>query len=472
MNAQTPQTPLVTVYLVNHNYGRFLEQAIKSVLAQTFVDFELIIIDDGSVDDSREIIERYAPHEKVITIFQKNKGLNVTNNVAIRAATGKYLMRLDADDFLDENALSVMSGVLDRNSHVGMVFPDYYHTDEAGNILEVVRRHDFGNVELMDQPAHGACTMVRLQCLKEIGGYDESYKCQDGWDLWVRFVEHFQVQNVNLPLFYYRQHGKSLTRGEERILATRQQILQKGSERIDVTLKGVAVIPIRGHITDPHTVALRPLGGRLTMEWTIDAAVNAGNISQVIVTSPDEEILDYVQSRYGPDVFTVRRDWRLALPNTSLNETLDHLFSTLPEARRDFNVVMPMFIECPFRSERHIDMAADAMKLFDVDRVIGVRSETDSFFQHDGNGLKALRSSEQLRLECEELYRQVGGFSLIRRGHFPYRPGAEREKIGHVVLDRAASMYLGSEWDWEMAVIHAKKLDAEMKQSKTTRSSS
>ena len=105
-------SPLVTVYITNHNYGRYIEQAIQSVLRQTQRDFELIIIDDGSTDNSREVIERYAEHRQVVTIFQQNKGLNVTNNIALRAARGKYVMRLDADDYLDDHALGAVERLL------------------------------------------------------------------------------------------------------------------------------------------------------------------------------------------------------------------------------------------------------------------------------------------------------------------------------------------------------------------------
>ena len=72
-----------TVYITNHNYGQYIEQAIESVLDQNFKDYELLIIDDGSNDDSHTIMERYRKHPKVSLIFQENKGLNVTNNIAI-----------------------------------------------------------------------------------------------------------------------------------------------------------------------------------------------------------------------------------------------------------------------------------------------------------------------------------------------------------------------------------------------------
>ena len=75
--------PLVTVYITNHNYGIYINKAIKSVLNQSFKNFELIIIDDGSIDNSKEIIEKYKNHKKIKIIYQKNKGLTVSNNLVI-----------------------------------------------------------------------------------------------------------------------------------------------------------------------------------------------------------------------------------------------------------------------------------------------------------------------------------------------------------------------------------------------------
>ena len=125
---------LITVYLVCHNYEEYVEQAINSVLAQTYKNFELIIIDDGSTDNSKDVINRYVKYPNVRIILQENKGLIATNNVAIRAATGKYVMRLDADDYLDESALLVLVNAIEESEDIALVFPDYYYIDRHGNI--------------------------------------------------------------------------------------------------------------------------------------------------------------------------------------------------------------------------------------------------------------------------------------------------------------------------------------------------
>ena len=445
-------SPFVTVYVVNHNYGQYLEQAIESVLAQTFDDFELIIIDDGSTDNSCEILQQYLERDNISVILQQNQGLTVTNNIALRAARGRNIMRLDADDYLDENALMVLSGILERNPDVGLVFPDYFEVSEDGTILEVVRRHNFDEVSLRDQPAHGACTMIRRDCLLELDGYDTDFKCQDGYDLWVRFIENYQVRNVNLPLFFYRQHGNSLSSNEHRILSTRAQILEKQSLKQSRSLgKATCVIPVRGQSTDPHSIALKPLGGRPLIEWTIDAALDSKRIDGIVVTTPDDRILDHLDRHYGNDIIPVHRDQKLALLNTYLEDTLLHALQVYDGFHGRREAAMMLLIESPFRTAKYIDKAVNVMEVFNTDTVIGVRPDNSTFYRHDGSGLEPLRSSPILRLERDELYREAGQISLVRRDFLDKEKSLHGGKVGHVVLDQQAAHAVISEWAWAWA---------------------
>ena len=159
--------PLISVYITNYNYEKYLAQAIESVLNQTFKGFELFIIDDGSSDESKNIMESYRERDEITLIYQKNKGLNITNNVAMRLSSGKYLMRLDADDYLEPTALEVLSNTLEGDDELGLVFPNYYYVNKKGDRIGEEKRHNFDkDVSLYDQPAHGACTMIRLKFLK------------------------------------------------------------------------------------------------------------------------------------------------------------------------------------------------------------------------------------------------------------------------------------------------------------------
>ncbi|MDA2936641.1 glycosyltransferase [Acidobacteria bacterium AH-259-A15] len=449
------KSPLVSVYIVNHNYGRFIEQAIQSVLNQTLQDFELLIIDDGSTDDSCEIIRRYADHGKVTTIFQQNKGLNVANNIALRAARGRYIVRLDADDYLDENALMVLVGVLERNPDVGLVFPDYLTVDEDGAILEIQRRHNFEKVALPDQPAHGACTLIRRQCLLELGGYDESFRCQDGYELWVRFIQRYRVQNVNLPLFYYRRHPQSLSSNDELILATRARIIERAVRDNGRSLSAIAIVPVRGRSIDPESPALRPLGGRPLIDWTLQAALRAKRLSAVMVTTPDEELLAHISTKYGDRVLTVKRGRGLATFNTGIEDTLFQVLKRYTQRHAAPDVLVVLYIESPFRTPWQIDSAIEAMQLFDTDAVVAVRPDIDVLYQHDGAGLKPLRKTRLLRLEREELYREVGQLFVVKREFLETQRELVGGKVGHIVLDQRAALRLRSEWNWQVAEFQA-----------------
>ena len=243
--------PLVTVYITNHNYGSFIKQSIESVLCQSHQNYELIIIDDGSTDNSREIIDQYENNPKINVVYQERKGLTISNNIALNLARGKYIIRLDADDYLDKNALKVMIGEFD-DVKVGMVFGDWYIVDSNNEVIGVERRHNFkDDVSMYDQPAHGACTMFRTKCLKMLGGYNEDLYMQDGYELWLRFIEHYEVRNLNIPVFYYRKHNNNLTNNESLLLNTRAKILKDHArKRNNKRPKVVAIVPIRGQSLD------------------------------------------------------------------------------------------------------------------------------------------------------------------------------------------------------------------------------
>ena len=218
---------LISVYITNFNYGKFIREAIESVLKQTYKNFELIIIDDGSSDNSKEIIKEYILNKKVRVIFQSNKGLNASNNVAIRASKGNFILRLDADDYLDKNALLVLYNDIKRSKKIALTFSDYFTVDTEGKILKLSHRHDFSKKNLLlDQPAHGACSLIRKQALIQVGGYSEEISCQDGWDVWLKIINLYNVSNINLPLFFYRKHGKNLTNNSQKLFNARKKFIQ------------------------------------------------------------------------------------------------------------------------------------------------------------------------------------------------------------------------------------------------------
>ena len=227
-NIPHTQKPKVTVYIPSYNYARYLEKAVESIHSQIYSNWELIIIDDGSTDETIEIAQKlkalYPADTKVIR-NDKPLGLFKCANIALKIARGEYFMRLDADDYLDESALLVMATYLNNNPDIALVYPNYTYVDQNGAFLHTENRKKIGEEDiLLDQPAHGACTMVRKRVLKTVGGYTESNDAQDGYELWLKISTRYQIANVTTPLFFYRQHANSLSRDSTKLLKSRRRI--------------------------------------------------------------------------------------------------------------------------------------------------------------------------------------------------------------------------------------------------------
>ena len=443
---------LVTVYITNFNYGKFIKQAIESVLMQTEQSFELIIIDDGSTDNSKEIIEKYKDLKNIRIVYQKNKGLNVTNNIALRAARGKYIVRLDADDYFSPNALELLLEKLESDSMLGMVFPDYFIVDTQGEVLERQKRHDFDNeVKLFDQAAHGACTMIRVQFLREIGGYDESFSCQDGYELWVKFTSKFKVSNINEPLFYYRKHGKNLTSNEDRILDTRATINSKYVKKFNKEIKSVAIIPVRGEGNDIYKL---PFGSHTLLEEKINQALESNFITKVIVTSPDENIKQLINDKYEnlDKVSFFYRDKSKTRINVDLNSTLELIVKKFKNL--DFKAITILAIEFPFLKPSKIDDAINTMVLFDADSLISVRNTNKLLFRHNGRGMNPILGMEKFtKMEREMLYFHSGGISVSTRKNFEKNNKMLSGKVGHILLDQKSAFEINTEFDMKIATL-------------------
>ena len=443
---------LVTVYITNFNYGKFIKQAIESVLMQTEQSFELIIIDDGSTDNSKEIIEKYKDLKNIRIVYQKNKGLNVTNNIALRAARGKYIVRLDADDYFSPNALELLLEKLESDSMLGMVFPDYFIVDTQGEVLERQKRHDFDNeVKLFDQAAHGACTMIRVQFLREIGGYDESFSCQDGYELWVKFTSKFKVSNINEPLFYYRKHGKNLTSNEDRILDTRATINSKYVKKFNKEIKSVAIIPVRGEGNDIYKL---PFGSHTLLEEKINQALESNFITKVIVTSPDENIKQLINDKYEnlDKVSFFYRDKSKTRINVDLNLTLELIVKKFKNL--DFKAITILAIEFPFLKPSKIDDAINTMVLFDADSLISVRNTNKLLFRHNGRGMNPILGMEKFtKMEREMLYFHSGGISVSTRKNFEKNNKMLSGKVGHILLDQKSAFEINTEFDMKIATL-------------------
>ena len=459
------KTAKVSVYIPVYNYGKYVEKAIKSVIDQTFDDWELIVINDGSNDDSEDIIAKYESHPKIMTVNQKNRGLTITSNIALRLSSGEYFMRLDGDDYLDENAFLVMASFLDKHPEIGLVYPDYYLINENGNVISLERRERItdGENPVLDIPPHGACTMFRRNILLELGGYSEDISCQDGYDIWLRFLDHHKPGNINLPLFYYRQHSNSLTKNEKEILETRQQIKRKYIDRKrrkedgQKKVRRVAIVPVRGHSNVISKMALAAIAGRPMIDYTLNEAVEAKCFDRIMVVSENDEILQYVESNYV-NVSLVKRPMELSRRNTRLEDTMTLILRNLKEEKSEtYDEVMLLYSQSPLKRARHFIKAIDTLHIFDTDCVVPLCETVSPYYSRGQNGLKRIGNSEMFRLERETIYKGNGAFLLFKTKNLQDQRSFMGERIGHIIMLREESVNICSKYDFEIAQFLLKK---------------
>jgi glycosyltransferase involved in cell wall biosynthesis len=189
--------PIISVYITNKNYAKYLDNAINSVLKQTFKKIELIIIDDLSTDSSKKIIKKYEARKLCRAIYnEKSKGLIKSSNIAIKAAKGQFIIRLDADDYLDPNALSIFIDVISKDENIALVYSDYYLVDEKKNILSLEKQINKNETYLYDKPVLAACCLIRKSAIFSVNLYDERFNRQDGYDIWYKLIENFKIKHV------------------------------------------------------------------------------------------------------------------------------------------------------------------------------------------------------------------------------------------------------------------------------------
>jgi hypothetical protein len=220
---------LVSVIIPCYNYGHFVADAIGSALSQNYSNVEIVVCDDGSTDNSVEVIKKY-PDVKLIQ-HSTNLGLPAARNDAIKASTGKYIIPLDADDMLLPTAVeSIVDTFHKSDASVGIV--RFGLVAIAGNEQKIVLPP--GDVTLLKELETNhifVSSSFPKQVWEEVGGYSEELR--DGWEdweFWVKILEAgYKVATLDRPLFIYRIHkeSKGHVRSPERSIQSRHRFIHK-----------------------------------------------------------------------------------------------------------------------------------------------------------------------------------------------------------------------------------------------------
>ena len=210
--------PSISVIMGVHNGAKYLRGAIDSILNQAFADFEFLIVNDASTDESTSILSSYADQRIKIINNSENLGLTKSLNKGLAIAQGEYIARMDADDISLPERFEVQKKFLDESPKIAVVGSATIIIDdnnkESGSKTPVTDPDLLKfYVQLKNQLTHSS-VMFRKNVILEIGGYDESVKYAQDYDLWSRLLhKKIMLSNIEKPLLKYRFHQKSITQG-------------------------------------------------------------------------------------------------------------------------------------------------------------------------------------------------------------------------------------------------------------------
>lgn len=209
----TPVSVILTSF--NGVTRGYLGFAIESVLNQTYKEFELLIIDDGSMDGTKEFCKKYLDDSRVQYIYQVNKGLASARNTGIEKSQGKYICFLDDDDVWKEDKLQKQVEFFEKNPDVGMVYTNLELIDEIGKVIGYQKHKANGDIykelffeNIVDAPS--SC-MIKKEVFEKVGNFKEWMKSNEDYELWFRIAKEYKIYSINEPLVEYRVHQNKMS---------------------------------------------------------------------------------------------------------------------------------------------------------------------------------------------------------------------------------------------------------------------
>lgn len=204
---------LVSIIITNFNREDYLDRAIRSCFEQSTsrdIDIEVIVVDDASTDNSLRKLSMFKKSIKLIK-HKTNLGVAVASNSGIKSSKGDFIVRLDADDFMNKYSVQILAQVLIENQEYGFAYSDHFRVDEKGFKEKKITLDD--EEKLFE---HGAGVMFRKNIFKEIGFYNEKLKNCEDYDFLLRVKKKYLGFRVPIPLYRYFIHGNNISLKEDR----------------------------------------------------------------------------------------------------------------------------------------------------------------------------------------------------------------------------------------------------------------
>jgi glycosyltransferase involved in cell wall biosynthesis len=287
--------PRFTVVLAAYNEERLVGDAIRSVLAQTVEDFELIVVDDGSTDDTARVVESFMGDPRIKLLRQENRGLAASLNAGATAGSAPYIGLIDADDLWMPRYLELMSTTLEASPKAGFTYTDSWRLDMATGRF---RRQSYSQQMSMPEPPPADPYVMALSLLKgnwivglplmrrevfeALGGFEESLAACEDYDLWLRFLAHgHPALRTDGRLVIQRNRPGSMSKNPASMYRNLREVYRRAAEEMpfpeSVKLEAYAALQEAARAESVYTSA------GLKTRLAIGARLKAGAIARTIL---------------------------------------------------------------------------------------------------------------------------------------------------------------------------------------------
>ncbi|WP_272995632.1 glycosyltransferase [Paraglaciecola agarilytica] len=207
--------PLISVVIPVYNAERYILKALRSVCEQSYQNLQIIVLDDGSTDRSKELIES-VEDERIYLVSRENRGLIATLNEGISLSSGDYIARMDADDICLANRFAKQLEYLQKQTNVGVVFTGIEYINASGDIIRKKISNETRKIEsvelLFGCPVCHPTAMFNMNVLAKCDiKYDSDFNKTEDYELWTRLINITQIGILSEALFQYRIHSESIT---------------------------------------------------------------------------------------------------------------------------------------------------------------------------------------------------------------------------------------------------------------------
>lgn len=326
-------TIIASIIITNYNYSAYISKCIRSCINQNFdkEKYEIILVDDNSNDDSLEKANEYKKSFKNLIILKNKKNLGVSQsaNRALKVAKGKYIVRVDSDDYINHELLNVLILFLEENKEYYSVSCDYYLVDKHENKIS--------RVSYKESPISCGVLYVKKK-LDKIGGYNSKFRHREEEELRQRANDKgYKSFNINLPLYRYLKHDNNKTNSKQFKQTYRNKINKLNFKKNFKNYKSlekkllkniVVIIPARFGSKRLKNKNTRKIWGRPMIHWCIQAAKKSNYINQIYVSSENKQILK-ISKKYGAE--SILRPKELATDNVFKIDVVRHAVHELKQ---------------------------------------------------------------------------------------------------------------------------------------------